>query len=65
MVTSLFDHQFSILEEPEPDEEPILIDVSRPVEDIVAEILRKLTPPGARESIGRQSIVVSHGWFMN
>jgi gluconokinase len=39
----LLDHQFSILEEPEPDEDPILIDVSRPVEDIVAEILRTLT----------------------
>ena len=44
MVPSLLDHQFSILEEPEPDEDLILIDVSRPVEDIVAEILRKLTP---------------------
>jgi carbohydrate kinase (thermoresistant glucokinase family) len=39
----LLDHQFSILEEPEPDEDPIVIDVSRPVEDIVAEILRTLT----------------------
>jgi carbohydrate kinase (thermoresistant glucokinase family) len=44
MLPSLLDHQFSILEEPEPDEDPILIDVSPPVEEIVAEILRKLTP---------------------
>ena len=44
MVPSLLDHQFSILEEPEPDEEPILIDVGQPVGDIVAEILLKLTP---------------------
>src|SRR5262249_34278140 len=38
------DLQFSILEAPEPDEESILIDVSLPVEDIIAEILLKLTP---------------------
>src|SRR5262249_52667697 len=44
MLPSLLDLQFSILEAPEPDEDPILIDVSRPVEDIVAEILLKLTP---------------------
>jgi carbohydrate kinase (thermoresistant glucokinase family) len=54
----LLDHQFSILEEPEPDEDPILIDVSRPVEDIVAEILRTLTAE-ARENlsdiVGRDS----------
>src|SRR5215469_3063783 len=44
MFPSLLDLQFSILEAPEPDEDPILIDVSRPVEDIVAEILLELTP---------------------
>src|SRR6516164_5784243 len=44
MLSSLLDHQFSILEAPEPDEDLILIDASRPVEDIVAEILLKLTP---------------------
>jgi carbohydrate kinase (thermoresistant glucokinase family) len=44
MLPSLLDHQFSILEEPESDEDPIFIDVSRPVEDIVAEILLKLAP---------------------
>jgi carbohydrate kinase (thermoresistant glucokinase family) len=44
MLPSLLDHQFAILEEPEPDEDPILIDVTAPVEEIVAEILRKLTP---------------------
>src|SRR5215813_4146784 len=42
-ASGLLDHQFSILEEPEPDEDPILIDVSRSVEDIVAEILREVT----------------------
>jgi len=57
MVPSLLDHQFSILEEPEPDEDPILIDVSRSVQDIVAEILRKLIPQ-VRENpdvVGRDS----------
>src|SRR5215510_8014558 len=34
MLSSLLDLQFSILEAPEPDEDPIFIDVSRPVEDI-------------------------------
>jgi carbohydrate kinase (thermoresistant glucokinase family) len=42
MFPSLLDHQFSILEAPEPDEDLILIDVSLPVEDIVAKILGKL-----------------------
>src|SRR5215469_12345225 len=44
LLPSLLDHQFSILEEPESDEDPIFIDVSRAVEDIVAEILLKLAP---------------------
>src|SRR5215469_706958 len=44
MLATLLDLQFSILEAPEPDEESILIDVSLPVEDIIAEILLKLTP---------------------
>jgi carbohydrate kinase (thermoresistant glucokinase family) len=52
-VPSLLDRQFSILEEPEPDEDLILIDVSRPVEEIVAEILRKLTPESPSEVVGR------------
>jgi carbohydrate kinase (thermoresistant glucokinase family) len=42
MFPGLLDHQFSILETPEPDEDLILIDVSQPVEDIVAEILGNL-----------------------
>src|SRR6516162_9234747 len=45
MLASLLDLQLSILEAPEPDEDSILIDVNRPVEDIVAEILLNLTPP--------------------
>jgi carbohydrate kinase (thermoresistant glucokinase family) len=44
MFLSLLDHQFSILETPEPDEDLILVDVSAPVEDIVVEILREITP---------------------
>ena len=43
-LSSLLDHHFAILEEPEPDEDLILIDVSRPLEDILAEILRRLIP---------------------
>jgi carbohydrate kinase (thermoresistant glucokinase family) len=57
-LPGLLDHHFAILEEPEPDEDPILIDVSRSVEDIVAEILRNLTPE-VRENpsdvVGRDS----------
>jgi carbohydrate kinase (thermoresistant glucokinase family) len=57
-LPSLLDHHFAILEEPEPDEGPILIDVSRPVEDIVTEILRQLTPQVVRENpsdvVGRE-----------
>src|SRR6516225_4558036 len=44
MFPNLLDHQFSVLEAPEPDEDLILVDVSGPVEDIVAEILREVTP---------------------
>src|SRR6516162_5220305 len=44
MLPSLLDVQLAILEAPEPDEDPILIDVSRAADDIVAEILLKLTP---------------------
>src|SRR6516164_8604204 len=44
MLLNLLDHQFSVLEAPEPDEDLILVDVSGPVEDIVEEILREVTP---------------------
>src|ERR1700738_2346916 len=49
MLPDLLDRHFAILEEPDPDEDPILVDVSWPVEDIVAEILRELAPklPGS------------------
>jgi carbohydrate kinase (thermoresistant glucokinase family) len=40
----LLDRVFAILEEPDPDEDPIVVNVSRPVEDIVAEILREVAP---------------------
>src|SRR5207302_9979515 len=42
MLPGLLDRYFAILEEPDPEEDPILVDVSRPMEDIVAEILRAL-----------------------
>ena len=44
MVPDILDHHFAILEAPDPDEDPIVVDVSRPVEEIVAEVLRKLAP---------------------
>src|SRR5215472_160272 len=44
MPPGLLDLQFSILEVPEPDEDPILIEVNHSVDDIVAEILLKLAP---------------------
>jgi carbohydrate kinase (thermoresistant glucokinase family) len=44
MLADILDRHFAILEEPDPDEDPIVVDVSRPVEDIVAEVLRGLAP---------------------
>src|SRR5215470_9290317 len=41
---SFLDRQLDILEEPDPDENPIHVDVSRPIEDVVADILRELDP---------------------
>jgi carbohydrate kinase (thermoresistant glucokinase family) len=42
MPASLLDSQLAALEEPDPDEHPIYADVGRPVEDIIAEIVRDL-----------------------
>ncbi len=42
MPASLLDSQLATLEEPDPDEQPIYADVGRPVDDIIAEILRDL-----------------------
>ena len=42
MPESLLDSQLATLEEPGPDEHPICVDVGRPVQDIVAEIVRQL-----------------------
>jgi carbohydrate kinase (thermoresistant glucokinase family) len=44
MLPGVLDHHFAILEEPDADEDPIVVDVSCPVEDIVAEVLRELAP---------------------
>ena len=49
MPASLLDSQFAILEEPDLDEDPICVDVSRLVEDTVAELVRALGP-GSSES---------------
>jgi carbohydrate kinase (thermoresistant glucokinase family) len=45
MLSGILDRHFAILEEPDPDEDPIVVDVSNTVEDIVAEVLRELAPP--------------------
>jgi gluconate kinase len=42
MPASLLDSQLATLEEPDPDEQPIYADVGRPVDDIIAEIIRDL-----------------------
>src|SRR5262245_37627563 len=39
---SLLDRQLDILEEPDPDENSIHVDVSRTIEDVIADILREL-----------------------
>jgi carbohydrate kinase (thermoresistant glucokinase family) len=43
--SAVLDHQFAILEEPEPDEDPIRVNVGRLVEDIVTEIMHGLGRP--------------------
>ena len=42
MPVGLLDSQFATLEEPDPDERPIVVDVGGTPEQIVAEILRQL-----------------------
>src|SRR6516164_7696734 len=53
MLPEILDRHFAILEEPDPDEDPIVVDVSRPMQDIVAEILRELAPqvPDNRDAV--------------
>ena len=65
--TGLLDRHFAILEEPDPEEDAIRVDVSRPMEDIVAEILHELDPQAsenqsaveARNRIERPAITPS------
>ena len=52
--TSLLDSQFAILEEPDPDEHSIHVDVGQPMEDLVAQIVRELDP---QVSEGRSTVV--------
>jgi carbohydrate kinase (thermoresistant glucokinase family) len=51
MPGSLLDTQFAILEEPDPDEAPIRVDVDRHVGDIIADIVSELSP----QAQGQQS----------
>jgi carbohydrate kinase (thermoresistant glucokinase family) len=58
MLSAILDRHFAILEEPDPDEDPIVVDASRPVEDVVAEILRGLALQGPESRpavVGRHS----------
>ncbi len=43
MPSSLLDSQFSILEEPSPDENAIVVDIGRPPEQIAGEIADRIT----------------------
>ena len=43
MPPALLDSQFDALEEPTPDEEPWVCDVSRPLEEIVADLVQRAT----------------------
>jgi carbohydrate kinase (thermoresistant glucokinase family) len=52
MLSNILDRHFTILEEPDPDEHPIVVDVSRSVKDIVAKVLRGLAPQ-QRAVVGR------------
>jgi carbohydrate kinase (thermoresistant glucokinase family) len=54
----ILDRHFAILEEPDADEDPIIVDVSRAVEDIVVEILRELVP---QETANRDNLVSPNG----
>ena len=56
MPPALLDSQFTILQEPSPDERPIVVDIGAPPEEIVAEIVRQLDETSA-EVPPRQSKV--------
>ena len=42
MPPGLLDSQFSTLEEPQPDERPIVVDIGGPVDAVIAETMRQL-----------------------
>ncbi len=50
MPPSLLQSQFETLEEPAPDEEPLVVDVGPPAGEIAEEIIRLL---GASANLGR------------
>jgi gluconokinase len=56
MPSALLDSQFSILQEPSPDERPIVVDIGGSPEEIVADIVRQLDEASAAAS-PRQSKV--------
>jgi ribose 5-phosphate isomerase A len=56
MPTSLLQSQFEALEEPDPEEDPLLVDASLPVGEIAEEIIRQL---GASTTVGRDTASAS------
>ncbi len=48
MPTSLLDSQFRTLEEPAPDEDPLVVSIGATPQAIVAEIVETLKGPGPR-----------------
>jgi len=54
---TILDSQIATLEEPDPDEDPIRVEVGRLVEDIVAEIVHKLDPSVSEH---RSAVVSRH-----
>jgi len=53
MPVGLLDSQFATLQEPGPDERPVVVDVGGTPEQIVAEILRQLNKRRSRSRRGR------------
>jgi len=54
-VSDILDRHFAVLEEPDPDEDPIVVDVSSTVKDIVAEVLRELAAENPPDAVARDS----------
>jgi carbohydrate kinase (thermoresistant glucokinase family) len=47
MPAALLDSQFATLEEPGPDEHPVIVDIGGPAEAVIQDTIRRLQPPAA------------------